>query len=322
MDEAGRGPVLGPLVVAAVAVEDGTTLEGMGLKDSKRLSPARREVLFDEIGSVCDIEVVSLPPQRIDEARKVMSLNALEAEAFAAALAPFRDHSLFVDCADANEKAFASTLKGLLGSCGQMVCKHRADEKYPVVSAASIVAKVTRDRAVRELEEEAGEPLGSGYPSDPVTISFLERWINDKGNPPSFARMSWQTTRRILNMSKNSRLEDWSEASTVMEALDELVDKFNNKVQKDDGLSEALTGIRKAINLDLGELEYSFRLEDGEAHSLSDGLIDEADVVISSDPDTILDLLEKRIRPMKAFAQRRFRVAGEIEDLLRLRKLF
>ncbi len=321
-DEAGRGPVLGPLVVAAVAVEDGSVLEGMGLKDSKRLSPARREALFDEIMSLCRTEVVSLAPQRIDEARQVMSLNALEAEAFAAVLAPFRDHSLFVDCADVNEKAFARTLKGLLGRCGPLVCRHRADDRYPVVSAASIVAKVTRDRAVRQLEEETGEALGSGYPSDPVTISFLERWIKEKGNPPPFARSTWQTTRRILSMSMNTSLEDWSKVSTVMEALDELVEKFNNKVQKDENLNEALAGIRKAINLDLGDLEFSFRLEDGEAHSLTDGLIDEADVVISSDPDTIMDLLEKRVRPMKAFAQRRFRVAGEIEDLLRLRKLF
>ncbi len=108
----------------------------------------------------------------------------------------------------------------------------------------------------------------------------------------------------------------------LIDHLSELVHKFNSKVNKDEKLAQALDGIKKAINLEFGEEAYSFRIEDGKAHSLRDGLIDDPDVTIAADLETIIGLLEKRIRPMKAFAQRKLRVAGEIEDLLRLRKLF
>ncbi len=108
----------------------------------------------------------------------------------------------------------------------------------------------------------------------------------------------------------------------LIDQLSELVHKFNNKVNRDEKLSEALDGIRKAINLEFGEELYSFRIEDGKAHSLKDGLIDDPDVTIAADLETIKGLLDKSIRPMKAFAQRKLRVVGEIEDLLRLRKLF
>ncbi|HII99958.1 MAG: hypothetical protein PWQ88_989 [Candidatus Methanomethylophilaceae archaeon] len=108
----------------------------------------------------------------------------------------------------------------------------------------------------------------------------------------------------------------------MMETLNSLVNMFNNKIGKDERLHSELLGINKVINLDLGEEAYSFKLENGEAHSLTPGLIDNADVTISSDPETLRGLIERKIRPMKAYAQRKFRIKGEIEDLLKLRKLF
>ncbi len=208
-DEAGRGPVLGPLVVAAVAVEDEEALRSIGVRDSKRLSPPQRERLYHEITEACSYEVISLSPRHIDEGRSRMSLNMIEADAFASVLRPYRSHSLFVDCADANEATFAEAIRSRLGGCGPLVCRHRADDLFPVVSAASIIAKVIRDRAILSIQDEVGEEIGSGYPSDPKTVAFLERWINDKGNPPPFARCSWETTRRMIGRAKNSRLTDW-----------------------------------------------------------------------------------------------------------------
>jgi len=197
------------LVVAAVAVDDDAILRRMGVKDSKRMTPGQREAVYPQIIDSCEVEVLSLSAQDIDSGRLRTSLNKLEAEAFAKVLGRFKGGRLFIDCADVNERAFAETVSALLGWTGDMVCQHRADDIYPVVSAASIVAKVVRDREISDLEREYDEVLGSGYPSDPRTIAFLERWINDKGNPPPFARCSWETTRRIMGRAKNSRLTDW-----------------------------------------------------------------------------------------------------------------
>jgi len=208
-DEAGRGPVLGPLVVAAVSVNDDSELRRIGVKDSKRLSPLKREELYPLIMEMCDVEVLQITAERIDEARREMSLNRMEAEAFAYVLYPFRGQEIFLDCVDPNETSFARLIDSLLGGHSKIVCEHRADNTYPVVAAASIVAKVVRDRAMVKLEKEWGESLGSGYPSDQKTISFLERWIKDKGNPPPFARCSWETTRRLMGLAMNSRITEW-----------------------------------------------------------------------------------------------------------------
>ena len=109
---------------------------------------------------------------------------------------------------------------------------------------------------------------------------------------------------------------------TMMTPLEEMVSKFNRKTANDEKLLEELQGIEKRINLDLGEESYCFILDNGQAHSLQFGMFNEADVEISTDPMTITGLIEKTIRPMRAFAQKKFRVKGKLEDLLHLRKLF
>lgn len=101
-----------------------------------------------------------------------------------------------------------------------------------------------------------------------------------------------------------------------------MVNRFNRKTANDEKLLEELQGIEKRINLDLGEESYCFILDNGRAHSLQQGMFNEADVVISTDPVTILGLIEKTIRPMRAYAQKKFQVKGKLEDLLHLRKLF
>jgi len=79
-----------------------------------------------------------------------------------------------------------------------IISEHNADEKYPIVSAASILAKVRRDELVRDLERTVGKEIGSGYPADPKTVRFLENWVMDHGTLPDFARNSWETSRNIL----------------------------------------------------------------------------------------------------------------------------
>lgn len=199
VDEAGRGPVLGPLVVAAVCVRDQRWLKALGVRDSKRLSPQRREQLAVEIRRKASDEVIIIPAHVLDSLRADRSLNILEAEVFAAAIARFSPRSAYVDAADVSEENFRRAIERCLPTPCRLVSEHYADDTYPVVSAAGILAKVTRDREIRRIEADLGQRIGSGYCHDPTTLEFLRSWLRKHGQPPPHCRTSWETTRRLLS---------------------------------------------------------------------------------------------------------------------------
>ena len=209
VDEAGRGPVLGPMVIAGVAIGDPQPLIDMGVKDSKRLSPKRREELRSSILEVSRVEVVEISAREIDLARKEMSLNQLEVRFFSTIINSLSPRMAYVDCADVSEKNFHDAILALI-TCGcKIVSKHKADDLFPVVSAASIIAKCRRDERMREIEAEAGIPVGSGYTSDPVTKNYLQNWIREEGDVPPHTRRSWETSRRMLAMSRIPKITEW-----------------------------------------------------------------------------------------------------------------
>ena len=216
-DEAGRGSVIGPLVVAAVSLREEKLpkLEKLGVKDSKLLCPARRSELFREIKRIADsFSFEKIEPDSIDRAvftgEKLHRLNYLEAQAMARLLSKIKFDRAFVDCCDTNQKRFGFQVsdlvaerRGNLYTVGErnplldkIVSEHHADRNYLVVSAASIVAKVTRDAAIKRISKKHGE-VGSGYPSDPDTISYLERCFAKSKAFPDFTRRSWLTIRRM-----------------------------------------------------------------------------------------------------------------------------
>ncbi|MFQ5910352.1 MAG: ribonuclease HII [Thermoplasmata archaeon] len=209
VDEAGRGPVIGPLVVAGVLVEDDAHLREMRVKDSKKLSVTRREELSEEIlkTAECDIQVV--PAEDIDETRKLMTINEFEAKLFASVLEKLRPDVAYLDSADANCRTFESLVRKELAFDLEIICEHKADELFPVVSAASIIAKERREEEVRRIGKELGEDIGSGYPADPITVEFLQRWISEKGDLPPNTRRSWETARRMLSESKLRKLDEY-----------------------------------------------------------------------------------------------------------------
>lgn len=209
VDEAGRGPVLGPLVVAGVAVESDSRLRQLQVRDSKKLSPARREALAPEIEGVAKSVVLVIPAEDIDVMRAEMSLNEFEAKLFASIIEKLRPDTAYVDAVDVDEIDFKKAILRELASPVEIVSQHNADELFPVVSAASILAKVRRDREVRTIEAAIGRPIGSGYPSDPVTIAFLEGWIREKGTLPPHTRASWDTARRLLSEARGRKLESF-----------------------------------------------------------------------------------------------------------------
>jgi ribonuclease HII len=199
IDEAGRGPVIGPMVIATVVVDESKLekLRELGVRDSKKLSPKRRERLFDEIVRlVDDYSIVVVSPQEIDS--RAGTLNELEVEKFALALNSLtvKPDVVYIDAADVSEERFAREILSRLEFRARIVAEHRADEKFLPVSAASIIAKVTRDREIERLKREYGE-IGSGYPSDPRTRAFLENYFRENGSFPPIVRRTWKTLKKI-----------------------------------------------------------------------------------------------------------------------------
>jgi ribonuclease HII len=209
VDEAGRGPVLGPMVVAAVAIEDDAPLRRMEVRDSKKLTPSRREELAAKIETSCQVEYRVVSHEEIDARGTKTSLNELEANVFASLIDRLRADLVYVDACDVNEKHFSQMVMGKLSYRPRMVCEHKADDHYPIVSAASIIAKTNRDRIVSEMQAEIGQEIGSGYASDPKTIAFLQKWIKENGDLPPYTRRSWATAKEAMSSSKNAKLTDW-----------------------------------------------------------------------------------------------------------------
>ncbi len=197
IDEAGRGPVLGNLVVAGVLCheEDIGSLESMGVKDSKKLNGTRRAELYDELISQFEYHVLNILPCELDAS----NINRLEAAKFAEVINALKPETAYVDCADVSPQNFEKYMRqGIDFECN-LIVEHKADERYPAVSAASIIAKVVRDRYIEELKEEYGD-VGSGYPSDPKTIKFIEEWFQKHRSFPHFVRKKWKTLNRIKNV--------------------------------------------------------------------------------------------------------------------------
>ena len=209
VDEAGRGSVMGPLVVGAVYAEDDAFLKDIGVKDSKKLTSKSRERMYDRIVSESpDYTVVIASAADIDARREKMSLNEVELEMFREAVSKCQVSRVYADCPDVNEMAFSSALSIRLNNI-TVIGRHKADDTYPVVSAASIVAKVTRDRMIEDISREFGTDIGSGYPSDQQTMDFIRGWIKKNGVSPKHTRNSWEPVRKLLSVSANTKITDW-----------------------------------------------------------------------------------------------------------------
>jgi ribonuclease HII len=213
-DEAGRGPCFGPLVVAGILVENDTELIRIGVNDSKQLTPKKREQLTPQITRLATkYELIILPATDIDDLRKTMTINQLEVFAFSKIIEKLKPDICYVDAADVNEERFGRDILSHLSFKPQMISRHKADEMYPIVGAASILAKVTRDEQVRriaqELEPKLNLTLGSGYPADPITKKFLETWVSQFKSLPPHVRRSWETCQKLINEQKIKRLDNF-----------------------------------------------------------------------------------------------------------------
>jgi len=205
IDEAGRGCVIGPLVVAGVLVNEKETQElvAIGVKDSKLLSPHAREQKYSQIKTIAErVVMVFLSPAEIDQVVfagvKFKRLNWLEAKTAAKIITILNPQTVYIDSPDVFEARHKQQILDHLSFKPNIVSEHYADKNYPVVSAASIVAKVERDKAIAKLKMKYGD-FGSGYPSDPKTIRFLKGYAVRNEPLPFIVRHSWKTVRTQKN---------------------------------------------------------------------------------------------------------------------------
>ncbi len=204
VDEAGRGPVIGPLVIAGVVIspsQEDTLLE-WGVRDSKQLSPGRRETLAHHIRKVATkVEILEISAKQIDTDRQKKSLNVLEADWMAQVLNRLHWDVAYVDASDVNADRYGRMITAQLKNPKSLISEHKADSAYPIVAAASIIAKVRRDQRIQEFHEQYGD-FGSGYPNDPKTRHFLTKWIKANKSYPDIVRTSWETARNILTVNR------------------------------------------------------------------------------------------------------------------------
>ena len=209
VDEAGKGPVLGSMFAAAVRADPAHL--PAGIDDSKDLTPARREelaaALWDD--DRVAIGVAEIPPARIDDPETDMNTLTVAAQAEALAAVVRDGDTGTVDAGDTDAARFGRRVTDRLDATVDLTAEHGADERDPLVGAASIVAKVERDAHVATIADEYAVEVGSGYPSDPTTRGFLADYVDEHGALPDCARASWATSRDALAAAEQSGLDDF-----------------------------------------------------------------------------------------------------------------
>ncbi|MEM0200973.1 MAG: ribonuclease HII [Candidatus Micrarchaeaceae archaeon] len=227
-DEAGRGAVIGPLVISIVSISNGkeSKLAKIGVRDSKMLTKRKREFLFDEIYSLAEeINIYKITNNEINIAMSnKISINELEALNFAKLIDSIkkRPEKIFLDSPDVISERFGvrvgffSKNKIIVDGVKytkeerktkdkiKVVSQHKADSRYPVVSAASIISKVTRDKEIEHIIDKTGVAIGSGYPSDSYTISAIRENLGN-GTLMPYLRHEWHTIKNIRQL----KIEDF-----------------------------------------------------------------------------------------------------------------
>lgn len=215
VDDAGRGPVIGPMILAGCLINDETEREfkKLGVKDSKQLTPKRREFLAEIIKEKVEaFEIIIIHPEEIDEKNKEgVKLNEVEALACAKIINKINNGSnkikVVLDCPSTNLTTWRDFLRAKIENLFnlEILCEHKADRNHISVSAASILAKSARENEMDLLRKKYGDEIGSGYSSDSLTIKFLEKNIKKYHNDGIF-RKSWATWKTAFAKTNQKKL--------------------------------------------------------------------------------------------------------------------
>jgi len=214
VDEAGRGPVIGSMFIGGFMVDekDLEDVENLGVKDSKKLSEKKRESLAKQLRKMGDPFLKEIKASEIDDLREVMTLNEIEIQGFTDVIERSDADKIIVDLPEPDGDRFIRKMKKELPAKFEnrdFIAEHEADDNFPIVSAASIIAKSARENHIDQLKKKYGYDFKSGYPHDSPTIEFLEKYIEEKGELPKETRESWSTAERIRKESDQSGLGDF-----------------------------------------------------------------------------------------------------------------
>ncbi len=208
IDEAGRGCIIGPMVICAAAINplDEYKLKEMGVKDSKKLSPSQREGLYGKVGRLCKYTTVKITAEELSALMDHKNLNEIEAMKIAHAIDQLALHNAtaYVDSPDNVPSKFARRIEKYLKTRTRIVSANKADDTYVIVGAASIIAKVTRDREIEKIKKIVGFDFNSGYTSDPVTQEFVRKRKDYPALAP-YLRTKWST----LRVEKQKKLSEF-----------------------------------------------------------------------------------------------------------------
>lgn len=204
-----KGPVIGPMVLCLAIASKirERELKAIGVKDSKMLTPKQREDLAHEIRKDCKLHVAKVTARELNTLMRTKSLNQIEADAITEMIKEVPEKTLeqieriYIDVPDPIPIKFVHRLKLPKKIKDKIHASHKADVKYPICSAASIIAKTVRDAEIEKIKHELQCNFGTGYSHDVNTIDCLEKNIGDK-RWLKYMRMEWSTAKRILQKSK------------------------------------------------------------------------------------------------------------------------
>ncbi|MCR4284827.1 MAG: ribonuclease HII [archaeon] len=202
IDDAGRGPVLGPMVLAGVLMDENEEVEvkALGAKDSKLLDPEKRKIIGDKITKRFEYHTEVTTPKEIDNSNNLNYLEAIKAAMIINTLVEKAEGSVrvIIDCPSVNIQNWTLDVQKLIKKPEKvsLICEHKADVNHAVVSAASIVAKEKREEEIFKLKFKFGEDFGSGYPADPKTKEFLKNNFDNK-KYKDLIRFSWKTVKKL-----------------------------------------------------------------------------------------------------------------------------
>jgi len=209
IDEAGRGPIIGPLIIAGVLIDEKESekLTKGGIKDSKLILKKKREQLFKKIKKDFKYKIIKVEPKEIDDIilNSNHNLNDLEAMKAAEIINELKPDKAIVDCPSPNTSKWNKQLKSMLDFDIELITENKADENYPVVGAASILAKVTRDNEIEKIKKKYGD-VGPGYPSNEITKKFVKENFDKH---PEIFRKSWATFKNAKKEKEQSKLNDF-----------------------------------------------------------------------------------------------------------------
>ena len=202
IDDAGRGPVLGPMILAGVITnpEEEQKIKSWGTKDSKLLTPTQRKEIKEKITPKFKHHIELSTPKEIDDSTNLNYLEAIKAAKIINTLAKNLNEKVkvIIDCPSVNIKSWTIDVQKLLDKPENIIlnCEHKADINHPIVSAASIIAKEKREDEIYKLKLSLKADFGSGYPSDPKTKEFIAKNFN---NPKykNLIRHSWKTIKKL-----------------------------------------------------------------------------------------------------------------------------